>query len=438
MPDELRLSIEKLVYGGDGLAHADGNTVFVPYVLPGEEVRAAVKSTKKKLIWGQLLEVTSASEQRVKARCPHFQTCGGCHYQHIAAGEQLRLKKDILRETLSRLGGITWDGPIQEHSAEPYGYRNRAQWAVRDAKPRAIGYFLPESSLIVPIDECPVLSPMLAKTFEQLQNMTRSAILPERILEIEAFADSSDTKIALNVAFERFPRPAKELAAALQEALPQIDSLLLLDQSKNRFELTGPGYLFQDAGGYRFRVSHLSFFQVNRFLIEDLLRTMTAGAKGEVALDLYAGVGFFTLPLARSFTKVVSVDANLAATNDLYANAEVAGVTITSHNEHAEEFLRKTNEKPDFVSLDPPRAGLGVEAASKLAALGAPEIVYLSCDPSTLARDLAVLTGSSKKTDSNSTATPGANRYEITEVHLFDLFPQTFHLESLVRLRRAP
>ncbi len=435
MSDELRLSIEKLVYGGDGLAHADGNTVFVPYVLPGEEVRAAAKSKKKKMVWTQLLEVTSSATERIKAKCPHFQTCGGCHYQHIPATEQLRLKKEILRETLSRLGGISWDGPIQEHSAEPYGYRNRAQWALRDAKPRAIGYFLPESSVIVPIDECPVLSPALARTFEQLQNMTRSGVLPEKILEIEAFADSTDTKIALNVAFSKFPGPAKDLATALQQAMPQIDSLLLLDESKNRFELTGPGYLFHEAGGFRFRVSHLSFFQVNRFLIGDLLQTMTAGAKGDVALDLYAGVGFFTLPLARTFRKVVSVDANLAATRDLYANAESAGVTITSHNEHAEEFLRKTDEKPDFVSLDPPRAGLGVETAAKLAALGAPEIAYLSCDPSTLARDLAVLTGSSKKATAES---GNAIRYEISEMHLFDLFPQTFHIETLVRLRRAP
>jgi 23S rRNA (uracil1939-C5)-methyltransferase len=435
MPDELRLSIEKLVYGGDGLAHADGNTVFVPYVLPGEEVRAATKSKKKKLVWAQLLEVTSSATERVKPNCPHFQTCGGCHYQHIPAIEQLRLKKEILRETLSRLGGIAWDGPIQEHSAEPYGYRNRAQWALRDAKPRAIGYFLPESSVIVPIDECPVLSPALAKTFQQLQNMTRSGVLPENILEIEAFTDSADTKIALNVAFSKFPGPAKDLATALQQAIPQIDSLLLLDESKSRFELTGPGYLFHEAGGFRFRVSHLSFFQVNRFLLGDLLQTMTAGAKGDIALDLYAGVGFFTLPLARTFKKVVSVDANLAATRDLYANAESAGVTITSHNEHAEEFLRKTHEKPDFVSLDPPRAGLGVETAAKLAALGAPEIAYLSCDPSTLARDLAVLTGSSKKTPAE---TGSAIRYEISEMHLFDLFPQTFHIETLVRLRRAP
>jgi len=146
-------------------------------------------------------------------------------------------------------------------------------------------------------------------------------------------------------------------------------------------------------------------------------------------------VGFFTLPLARVFEKVVSVDANETATRDLYANAEVAGVAITSHNVHAEEFLTKTEEKPDFVSLDPPRSGLGAQAAAKLAALGAPEIAYLSCDPSTLARDLAVLTGSSKKISAE--AAP-AIRYEISEIHLFDLFPQTFHIETLVRLRRAP
>src|SRR5437867_5887979 len=386
MPDELRLSIEKLIYGGDGLAHADADTVFVPYVLPGEEVRANAKSRKKKLVWAELLEVTSPAKERGKARCSHFQKCGGCHYQHIPAEEQLRLKKEILRETLSRLGGITWDRTIVEHSAVSYGYRNRAQWAVRSGMPRALGYFLPESSVIVPIDECPVLSPRLSETFAQVQNMARSDTLPAGIREIEAFADSADEKIALNVAFEKFSKPAAELAATFREALPEIESLLLLDQKKNRFELTGPGYLVHEAGGYKYRVSHLSFFQVNRFLIEDLLRTVTGNARGTLALDLFSGVGFFTLPLAKMFQKVVSVDANLAATRDLYANAEAAGVAITSHNEHVEEFLTKTKERPDFISLDPPRSALGAEAAGRLAALGAADGVYLSCDPATLAR----------------------------------------------------
>src|SRR6266567_2388699 len=434
MSEELKLSIEKLVYGGDGLAHADGNTVFVPYVLPGEEVRAASKSRKKKLIWAELVEVSSPAKERGKARCPHFQKCGGCHYQHIPAAEQLRLKKEILRETLARLGGVSWEGRIEEHSAEPYGYRNRAQWAVRSGMPRALGYFLPESSIIVPIDDCPVLSPRLASTFAQLQEMARSGRLPEGIQEIEAFADSPDEKIALNVAFEKFPKPATELASTFRDVLPQIESLLLLDKKKNRFELTGPGYLTHEAGGYKYRVSHLSFFQVNRFLIEDLLKTVTANAQGILALDLYSGVGFFTLPLAKTFQKVVSVDANLAATRDLYANAEIAGVTILSHNEHAEEFLKKTEEKPDFVLLDPPRAGLGAEAAEKLAELGAKEIVYLSCDPSTLARDLAVLTGSPRKPKE---ITEPSIRYKIAEMHLFDLFPQTFHIETFVRLRKT-
>jgi 23S rRNA (uracil1939-C5)-methyltransferase len=434
MADELHLSIEKMIYGGEGLAHADGNTVFVPFVLPAEQVRARVRTRKKKLIHANLVNVEKASPSRVAAECPHFRVCGGCHYQHIEIGEQVRLKKEILRETLSRLGGMQWPGEIKEHTAQPYGYRNRAQWAYRDALPRAFGYFLPESAHILPIDQCPVLSPRLAETFLQLQELARGNSLPPGVLEIEAFADGADEKIALNVAFERFPGPPKALATKFKEALPALESLLMLDQSKNRFELEGPGYLVQKAGGFEFRVNHLSFFQVNRFLVEDLLQTMVDGVKGGYALDLYAGVGFFTLPLAKAFSKVVSVDANLSATRDLRQNAEIAGALIVSENEHTEDFLKKAQDKPDLVVLDPPRAGLGAEAAARLANLGAQDIAYLSCDPATLARDLAVLTGSERKPES---PVPAEHKYEIAEVHLFDLFPQTFHVETLVRLRRV-
>src|SRR5260370_15568057 len=143
MPDELRLSIEKLIYGGDGLAHADGNTVFVPYVLPGEQVRANAKSKKKNLIWAELLEVTSPAEERGKAKCAHFQKCGGCHYQHIPAAEQLGLKKETLRETLSRLGGVTWEGANVVQASEPYCHCKRRQRGVRSRDPRAVGCFSP-------------------------------------------------------------------------------------------------------------------------------------------------------------------------------------------------------------------------------------------------------------------------------------------------------
>jgi 23S rRNA (uracil1939-C5)-methyltransferase len=433
MSDELLLPIEKLIYGGEGLAHADGNTVFVPYVLPGEQVSAAVRTRKKQLIHATLREVREPSPHRIKAPCPHFGVCGGCHYQHIDIAEQVQQKKEILRETLSRLGGVAWDGPIAEHTAEPFAYRNRAQWAFRDALPRAFGYFLPESAHILPIDACPVLSPGLAALFAKLQNMARDNSLPPGVLEVEAFADSDDTKFAMNIAFERFPKPAKDLTAELREALPQLESLLLLDQGKDHFELTGPGYLIHKAGGYSFRVSHLSFFQVNRFLIEDLLKSVLQGAEGNFALDLYAGVGFFTLPLAKSFSRVMSVDANLAATGDLRTNAENAKVEVVAANEHVEDFLKNHPEQPDFVALDPPRAGLGADTAALLANLGAPKIAYLSCDPSTLARDLAVLTASARKP---ATSVAPVHRYEIEQVDLFDLFPQTFHIETLVKLRR--
>lgn len=433
--EELTLTVEKLVYGGDGLAHADGSTVFVPYTLPGETVKATVRSKKKKLIWADFKEVVSASPERVAPPCPHFGVCGGCHYQQIAQTEQIKLKKEILRETLSRLGGISWGGEITEHTAEPYGYRNRAQWAVRNAKPRALGYFLPESSNIIPIDSCQVLSPALAKAFATLQELARAGEFGGTVEEIEAFVDSTDTQLALNVAYERFEQSAAKLSAVFREALPNLESLLLLDKKRDKFELTGPGFLKHKAGGYEFHVSHLSFFQVNRFLIEELLQAVIGGAKGESALDLYAGVGFFTLPLAKQFGRVVSVDANLSATRDLRTNAENAGIPVVSHNAQTEEFLANTEDRPDFVVLDPPRFGLGENAARKLADLGALEIVYLSCDPSTLARDLAVLTQSPKFAAGGDLP---KYKYEISGVDFFDLFPQTFHIETLVRLRRVP
>jgi 23S rRNA (uracil1939-C5)-methyltransferase len=433
MGDELRLLVEKLVYGGDGLGHADGNTVFVPYVLPGEELRAEITARKKKLVWAKPLEILKPDANRVKPVCPHFGTCGGCHYQHASYDVQVKLKVDILRETLSRMAGIDWQGEITPHTAAPLGYRNRAQWAVRNANPRALGYYLPESNAIVPIDHCDVLSPGLAEAFRRLQEISRDGSLPEEALEIEAFVDSTDSKIALNVAFKDFPKPVAELTKLFHDTVPSLESLLLLDQKKNRFELSGPGYLIQEAGGYQFRVSHLSFFQVNRFLVEDLLRTVIAGAKGDLALDLYAGVGFFTLPLTKAFERVVSVDANLSATRNLRENADTADTSIVSQHVQTEEFLKTATEVPDFVVLDPPRAGLGQVSAKKLADLGPQQIAYLSCDPSTLARDLAILIETPRKPA--GVAVP-AHRYELASVDFFDLFPQTYHIETLVRLRR--
>lgn len=427
--------IEKLVYGGDGLAHHDGRTVFVPFVLPGEEVSVEAVQRKKKFVRGRVERLLSSSPERSVPFCPHFGVCGGCHYQHIPPAAQLKLKAEILRETLGRIGRVPWEGPMVMHESPPTGYRSRAQWAVRAGSTGAqeIGYFRAGSSSLCAVSECGILSPRLAETLDALRQLLAGGKLAATVHEIEASADSADDRVLLNVAFEKFGAPAKALAEIFRSAIPHLESLLLLDRSSEQLEMFGPGFIFYEAAGNRYRCSHLSFFQVNRFLASELVQAVCAAGGGKLALDLFAGVGLFTLPLAKKFEKVTAVDANPAATRDLKANLEMAGAGAEVVNKKAEAFLARCKDKPEFVALDPPRAGLGAEVTERLVRLAPQRMAYLSCDPSTLARDLADLTGSASL--KNGGARTGA-RYEIREVHLFDLFPQTYHIESLVMLER--
>jgi 23S rRNA (uracil1939-C5)-methyltransferase len=431
----IQARIEKLVYGGEGLAHADGHTIFVPFSVPGELLAIEPLDRRKKWIRGRPSRILEPSTQRVPPSCPHFGACGGCHYQHISYAGQLQQKVNILRETLRRIGGVNWEGPINVHESPPFGYRNRAQWAVRrEGQGTHLGYHMAGASTVLTANVCPVLSSRLERCLAAMQASLAGGALPGKIVEIEAFADSADERLALNVAFESFSASPEELAAAIRAAVPNVESILLLDRRRQRFELSGPGYIAQQAGEYRYRVGHLSFYQANRFLPLDLLRTLLDGAQGGLALDLFAGVGFFSIPLAAKFQRVIAVDTNLSAVRDLRANVEAAGGNVVSRHSSADSFLRGFGETPDFVVLDPPRAGLGAESAARLAALSPREIAYLACDPATLARDLAVLLGTSK---SAAASTPRREAsYAIAAMHLFDLFPQTYHIEALVRLRR--
>ncbi len=198
----MEVKIEKLVYGGDGLAHHEGQTVFVPLVLPGELVSIAAAARKKKFVRGRLERVLEASPERMAAPCPHFGRCGGCHYQHIPYDAQLRYKTDILRETLGRIGRVQWDGPIGTHASPPFGYRNRTQWKIRAAQdgaaaPAGIGYFEAGSTRLCAVDECAILSPRLAETFAKLRALVASGKALSAIDEIEAFVDAADEKISV-------------------------------------------------------------------------------------------------------------------------------------------------------------------------------------------------------------------------------------------------
>jgi 23S rRNA (uracil1939-C5)-methyltransferase len=430
----MEVRIEKLVYGGEGLAHHDGHTVFVPLVLPGELVQIESRERKKKFIRGRVERVLETSPERIPAPCPHFGRCGGCQYQHMPYEAQLRYKAEILRETLGRIGHVQWDGPIETHASPPFGYRNRAQWKLRPAAKDAagsagIGYFEAASTRLCPVTECPILSPRLADTLSQLRTLASTRKALTAIDEIEAFTDDKDEKVLLNLSADRLADSAESIASALRDALPYVESILFQDRRADSFHLSGPGYITYTASGAPYRVGHLSFFQVNRFLVEPLVQAVVGDIRGRLALDLFAGVGLFTVALTKQFERVIGVESNLAAAKDLETNLKASGgASPAARHATTEAFLARWHETPDLVILDPPRAGVGPEALARLKRPAPGRIHYLSCDPATLGRDLALLVGTGDA--------PGP--YAIESVNLFDIFPQTYHMEVLVRLRRRP
>jgi 23S rRNA (uracil1939-C5)-methyltransferase len=416
------ITIEKLIYGGEGLAHCDGQTVFVPFVLPGETVRARAMEQKKKFVRARVEEILAPSPQRANPPCRHFTRCGGCQYQHMPYSAQVEAKTQILRETLWRIGKIRWEKEIVVHASPPTGYRNRAQWKIREVNGcRSVGYVQAGSNAHCAVEECPVLSPRLLEVLRGLQQLCAGDAKWGALREAEAFVDATDEHVLLNADFAQWPEAPARLAEQLRAALPGMHSILLHETASQRFDLSGPGFVRTQAGGCAFQVGHLSFFQANRFLLDEFSQTVAGDARGTLALDLFAGVGFFTLPLARGFAQVAAVESNEAAARDLKANIEAAAAPARAICSDVSGVLAGWRERPDFVLLDPPRSGVDARALHALIALAPSRVHYVSCDPATLARDLAALT---------------AGGFRIEEIHFFDMFPQTYHIESFVRLKR--
>jgi 23S rRNA (uracil1939-C5)-methyltransferase len=429
----LDLRIEKLVYGGDGLARLEGRTVLLPLVLPGELVSAEPVKEEPRLIHARLVEVREASASRVAPGCPYFARCGGCHYQHAGYDDQLRYKAAILKETLARIGKL--DAPEPELIASPpWNYRNRAQFKTRKRHGRfELGFFEWGSHRLLPVEQCPISSPRVNQVIPLLNEIGKRPDFPDGEGEIEVFAGEGradadaatvpdEPRVLLTVTADQ-PWP-ETLVSALRERMADLASLAVLDRAGATGRVFGRGNLLYRAGGFTYRVSHRSFFQTNRFLAETMAAGVTAGLKGKVALDLFCGVGYFAVPLARAFERVIAVESNPAAVRDLESNRQRARAeNIEPVEQAAEQFLASWQAErrpaPGLVLLDPPRSGLGHGAAEKLAAIGAPQILYVSCDPSTLARDLVPLL---------------AAGYRFERLTLVDLFPQTYHIESIAAL----
>ena len=401
---ELKVEIEKLVYGGDGLARLDGRTALIPFTLPGEQLRAEVVRERSTVIHGRPVEWSLESGDRVPPNCPLFTDCGGCHYQHIGYDRQLEIKTDILVETLARLGGIEWADPVDTIYGDPWLYRNRTQLRIHKRGRFAdVGFLAAGSHRIVPATHCPINSPQLNRVHETLRQMASTRAFPDFLREVEVFTNETD--VQLNVTATDRPLSRKFFEWCAQE----IEGFL-------------PGeYLDYPSGNDLFRVGSRSFFQVNRFLTDELAQAAVEGAAGTTALDLYCGVGLLTIPLARQVERVIGVDSSAAAMRSLQINAQRAGVEVKSVHLNVDKYLEGFNEPVDWIVADPPRSGLGKLVAGELVRIGAPTLSLVSCDPATLARDLKILM---------------AGGYQIETIRMIDLFPQTYHLETLVTLRR--
>jgi 23S rRNA (uracil1939-C5)-methyltransferase len=456
----LLLNIEKLIYGGDGLARfpaesssntdkdrSRGKAVFIPFVLAGETIEAALTEEKPGFARAHASKILGPSPHRVPPPCPHFTHCGGCHYQHADYEHQIEIKKEILRENLRRIAKLELQHEIQVHPSPPWNYRNRSRLQVRTHPEFAAGYFMSASHELLAVENCPISSPLINRGIAALWQAGRAGNAVEGVREVEFFSDAGDTKLLLEFlcAPEAHRAAVRSWAEELCASMPEIAGVVAFREPQKGVQeplvAVGAHELTYQTRMSAFRVSAGAFFQTNRFLIDELISIVTVGRSGELALDLYAGVGLFSTALACNFHHTVSVESSQTAAGDLQYNLPVKGKVVrTAAEQYLTEYMQpvrtdrvgpgdspaqprsdEKKNKPDLIVVDPPRNGLGDPAARALATIGAPRLTYVSCDPATLARDLVPL------------QTAG---YRVEEAHLVDLFPQTYHLESVLQLVR--
>lgn len=416
------VKIEKPIYGGASLARVEGKAVFVPLALPGEEARVRIVEEKRGYATAEVDEIVATAAERIAPNCKHFGTCGGCQYQHAGYKAQVEMKQAILRETLER-GGVHAPQEIVVLAGEPWAYRNRIRLAF-DAAGRP-GYRGRRSHAVVAIDKCPIAAPMLVQAAFSAAELFRRFAVPSRPKELSLFCNAAEDSMLASVFKEGAAQvPLKDYFDALLSQIPSLRGVELVEVHQGQPRIVaraGADSLSYAAAGCAYRVDQGAFFQVNRWLVDDLVECVTSGLSGGLAWDLFAGVGLFARKLAERFERVIAVESATAAIAALKEN--LSGTHAAAVNATTLEYLRGavSGERPDLIVVDPPRTGLGAETTVLLRQIAAPELVYVSCDPATLARDLRALAGAG---------------YAIERLTLADLFPQTYHLETVVRLRR--
>ena len=407
-PETFDIQLEKHTYGGDAMGRLpDGRAVFIPFGLPGERVRVQLTDNKKNFARGEIIEIFETSKDRIQPRCKHFGECGGCHYQNLPYEKQLEIKTEILRDQLARIGKIE-NPPVQPMVAcpHPWNYRNHIQFSL--SKNGKLGFVRapvqPSPSRdILEISECHLPEPSINDVWPRLE------FEPETGIERVSLRAGQEDDLMLMLESGSLETPELEIEAGIS---------VTHNYEENTVVMAGNDHTFMDVLGRDFKVSAPSFFQVNtvmagamvQYLLDHLLITQAS-----TALDIYCGVGLFSAFLAPKCRRVIGIEASPSACADFVSNLDEFE-NVELYEGLAEEVIPDLEGKPEIVLVDPPRAGLEKNVVEGILNLKPQVIAYVSCDPSTLARDARRLI---------------EGGYELKQVVPFDLFPQTYHIESI-------
>ena len=392
-----------LVFGGDALGRLpDGRAVFVPFALPGERAQIRIYDEKRGHARGELVKVITPSRQRIQPRCPHFTVCGGCHYQHLAYPDQLAIKSSILVDTLRRIGGLE-NPPVKPivGSAKEWYYRNTLQFHLTpEGKP---GYLAPDSHRVVPIHECHLPEEML----NSLWPMLDMEPVPELQRIILRQGANEDVLLVLEGEDVQAPEFTVDLPLSAVYIGPG-----------GSIVLAGDDGTVIDVAGRPFQVSAGSFFQVNTQMAEAMVQYLLdhlPPLPDAVLMDVYCGAGLFSAFCAGRVKRLIGIELSPSACVDFAANLD-AFDNVELYEGPAEEVLPALDVNPDIVIVDPPRAGLDRRVLNAILDKKPAWLFYISCDPATLARDARRLL---------------SGGYDLESVTPFDLFPQTYHIESI-------
>ena len=395
------LTVNAIAHGGEAVGRIDGKAHFVAGAIPGERVTIEILKEKSRWARGRLVDVLDASPDRIDPPCPAYPVCGGCTWQHAAYERQLEWKRETVVGQLAHLGGLT-DVEVRPTIAPgpQYAYRNRMDFSVANGRPALHEH---RSDRLVELGGCPLLRPELAKRFSALGDLTGATKIVLR-----SGVNTGDVLIM----FEgRIPAQAKEWNASV------------VAQSRQGIRVVhGRPWFEEEIDGVRFRVPANAFFQVNTTGAEELVRLVTEAAAvtgDDVLLDGYAGVGLFAATVGRSAGRVVTIDTGKAAFEAVTGNLEqVVPGRYRSLLGPFERVAATAKERWSVAIVDPPRSGLGSNGVAAVTRTGPRTIVLISCDPASLARDASLL---------------GDSGYRVDSVQPVDLFPQTYHIETVTR-----